>query len=228
MNPFYVDEQLFKDLKLSRNELARQLNLNGSNIENKCIIGSFQRDSRGDDLSKSKWHKNPEMMLDILNRLDKTKIILLLAGPRRHFIIRECRKHGIPYIFYGDESFIDKNLDDVSTNTVSYEKINLLYNLSDLCLLTSASEGGPKAVIEAGLTKTLVLCTPVGFAPDLLDPQSICTTTDEFRLKIESMISNPNSVDDLIQKNYENVSKINNFEAYKQRIKHIIDTVSNE
>jgi len=227
-NPFYVDELIFKDFNLSKEELAKKLNLKVERIENKCIIGSFQRDSRGDDVLKSKWHKNPEQMIDVLKSLDASKFILLLAGPRRHFVINECRKHKIPYIFFGDESYIDKKKDDVSKNNISYEMINLLYNICDLYVLTSASEGGPKAVIEAGLTKTPILSTPVGFAPDLLDPLSICSTTDEFRQKIESMISNPNSVDDLIQKNYENVSKINNFDAYKQRIKHIIDSVSNE
>ncbi len=227
INPFYVDELIFKDLGLTKEVLVEKLNLTAESIVNKYIIGSFQRDSRGDDVLKSKWHKNPERMINILKSLDASKYTLLLAGPRRHFVINECRKHKIPYLFVGDESYIDKNKDDVFKNNISFETINMLYNLCDLYLLTSDSEGGPKAVIEAGLTKTPILSTPVGFATDLLNQESICTSVDEFKFKTESFINTPETVRLLVQKNYENVSKINNFEAYKQRIKHIIETVSN-
>jgi glycosyltransferase involved in cell wall biosynthesis len=228
INPFYVDETRFLKLELNKKKIAEHLKIDFNKIENKFLIGSFQRDSTGGDLSKSKWHKNPELMIEILNRCDKNKMVLILAGPRRHFVVKECRKHMIPYIFVGDESCIDKMIDDVGINNLCLKNMNLLYNLIDLYLITSVSEGGPKAVIEAALTKTHVLSTTVGFASDLLDQSSLCMNAEDFIAKIDTMISNPLSTNERIRKNYEVVSEINNFEAYKQRIKRIIETVSNE
>ena len=228
INPFYVDENIFKTLSISKKEITEKLKINHNLIKEKFLIGSFQRDSRGDDLTKPKWHKNPELLIEILKNIDKNKFILLLAGPRRHFIVNECKKYNIPYIFIGNENFINEMKDDVAINNLSKNRINLLYNLVDLYIVTSASEGGPKAIIEASLTKTAILSTPVGFAPEMLNSDFICNNKDEFLIKIIKLTENESYRKKAVAENYEKVSTINNFDAYKQRLKKIFETILNE
>ena len=43
----------------------------------------------------------------------------------------------------------------------------------DLYLVTSRLEGGPQAILECAITKTPVLSTDVGIAPEILHPDSI-------------------------------------------------------
>ncbi len=166
--PFFVDTKIFYKITASKKKLLKKLNMADAKIQDKLLIGSFQRDSLGRDLSKPKWQKDPDLLITILKDLPSNKFILVLAGPRRHYLIKECKKFNLPYIFVGDETFISSNQDDVRVNNLSLKKINLLYNLIDVYLVTSKSEGGPKAILEAALTKTLIFSTAVGLAPDIL------------------------------------------------------------
>lgn len=227
-NPFYVDEKKFFKIEKNKKEIAETLNIDYNKLKNKFLIASFQRDSLGKDLTKQKWHKNPQKIIDVLKKIDTENILLLLAGPRRHFIINQCKKNNIPYFYVGDETFVQKMTDDVAVNILSEEKINLLYNLSDLYLVTSVSEGGPKSVTEASLTKTAILSTKVGMAADMLNEFSICKNDQDFISKINQLKSEQNLREKLIENNYKKVSEINNFEAYKNRIKNIIETVAND
>lgn len=136
-------------------------------LSRRIIIGSFQRDSLGNDLMKPKWQKNPDLLIEICKKI-KNDVLLVLAGPRRHYIINQCRKYGILYIFIGDELYIDENKDDLAVNNLPYHIINDLYNIIDLYLVCSVSEGGPKAIIESSLSKTLIFSTDVGFAKEYL------------------------------------------------------------
>jgi hypothetical protein len=166
--PFLVDKKIFYKLPDTKIELAKKLNVAYSKISNKTLIGSFQRDSLGSDLSKPKWQKNPALLVKILKKLPPEKYVLVLAGPRRHYLINECKKNNIPYIFIGNEDAIKQNRDDALENNLSLDKINLLYNLIDIYIVSSKSEGGPKAILEAALTETLIFSTPVGLAEDIL------------------------------------------------------------
>lgn len=223
INPFYVDTDTFKPLNKTKKELIKSLKLNYNLFTDKVVISSFQRDSRGDDLKKSKWHKNPELLVEVLKKLDKTKYIFLLAGPRRHFIINECKKNNIPYVFVGNEKLINEAKDDINENNISLSKINILYNLSDLYLVTSASEGGPKAIIESMLTKTAIFSTAVGFAPEFLESSLICNNINEFLEKINNFISSKETYMKVIERNFIKVNQINNFDDYKKRLSKIIE-----
>lgn len=176
--PFLVDKHIFLKLPETRKEIAAILGIDVYHIENKILIGSFQRDSCGYDLLKAKWHKNPDLLIEILRELPKEKLCLILAGPRRHYLINECKKFHIPYIFVGDESFIKNKKDDLVKNNLDLEKINLLYNLIDIYLVTSVSEGGPKAILEASLVRKLIFSTDVGLAKDILSPELIYNKDD--------------------------------------------------
>jgi len=189
--PFFVDPQIFHELKESKEALCRKMGIDHERLKGKFVIGSFQRDSLGADLTKPKWQKGPELLVDILDKLPKEKVVLLLAGPRRHYILNECKKRNIETVFYGDMSPIDAGKDDILENNQSLEKINQLYNLSDLYIVSSKSEGGPKAILESALTKTPIFSTPVGFAEDFLSKELIFNNCDQAVKKIKKFMENP-------------------------------------
>lgn len=176
--PFYVSPEKFFKIEKSKKEISEDLGIDFNLIKDKIIVGSFQRDSLGTDLQKPKWQKNPDLLIKILKEIPREKIVLVLAGPRRHYIISQCKKYNIPYIFVGDKKFIDKNEDDIRENNLSEEKINILYNLIDVYLVTSKSEGGPKSIIESLLTETSVYSTDVGLSADFLPKSKIFSDTE--------------------------------------------------
>ena len=51
--------------------------------------------------------------------------------------------------------------------------LNELYNILDLYIVSSRIEGGPQAILECAATKTPILSTKVGVAPEVLHPESI-------------------------------------------------------
>ena len=57
--PFYADEKIFDKVNKSREEIAQELGINYELLRDRLVIGSFQRDSLGADLSKPKWQKGP-------------------------------------------------------------------------------------------------------------------------------------------------------------------------
>lgn len=217
-NPFYVDENIFNKLDITKQEICNMLNIDYQVIENKVLIGSFQRDSLGSDLTQPKWQKDPDILIDIMKLLDKNKYLLLLAGPRRHYVIEECKKYDINYIFVGDESYIKDKKDDINSNGLPIEKMPYLYNLTDIYIVSSKSEGGPKAIPESLLCNTKVISTDVGFASDLLDKQYIFTSPEEATNKI-----------DKLQESGEQKSKVNEFyssELFQKRIEDILHKVA--
>ena len=58
-------------------------------------------------------------------------------------------------------------------NMVSIKQLNELYNCLDLYVVSSRCEGGPRAIVECGLTKTPIISTNVGIAPELMHEESL-------------------------------------------------------
>jgi glycosyltransferase involved in cell wall biosynthesis len=54
-----------------------------------------------------------------------------------------------------------------------FNELNELYNCLDLYIVSSRYEGGPQAIFECALTKTPIISTNVGVAPEVLSPNSI-------------------------------------------------------
>jgi len=117
--------------------------------------------------------------------------------------------------------------DDISTNNLPLQTINLLYNIVDLYLVTSKSEGGPKAIIEASLAKTPILATEVGMAPDLLDDFCLCNDLTNFIDKIEILMNDIKIKEKIIKSNYQKVFSINNYSAFKGRLDKIVRAAIN-
>jgi glycosyltransferase involved in cell wall biosynthesis len=218
-NPFYVDESVFRKNDLNREELCNKLQLDIKLLKDRFLIGSFQRDSLGSDLTKPKWQKNPDLLVDIFKKLDSKKILLIIAGPRRHYLINLCRNFKIDYVFLGDKKYIDDGVDDLKINALSLEVMPYLYNLIDLYLVTSKSEGGPKAIPESILCETRVLSTDVGFARDLLDDEFIYSDVLDAVNKINNFLSIK------INENQSNISDYYTFSAFSNRISCILKGV---
>ncbi len=186
--PYYIDFELFKSAKNTypKQKILKKYNIPHDLVKNKIIISSFQRDTLGTDLSKPKWQKGPELLIELLKDLPKEKFILLLAGPRRHFVLNQCKKYNIPYHYIGKEM----QEDDITVNSLSFDKMPDLYKITDLYLVTSKSEGGPKAILETTAMKVNIFSTDVGLAADFLEKKNIFKDTDTYKKAVYDFVVN--------------------------------------
>jgi len=168
--PFYVRSGIFKEQEV---EAADLFELSEEELNKKILIGSFQRDTLGDDLSQPKWQKDPELFVEIVRRFPPSQVLVILAGPRRHYIINRLKECGIPYLYIGNEELVEEGVDDIRKNNIPKSLISKLYNVIDVYLVTSKSEGGPKGILEASLCNTPVVSPDVGIASDVLDDKLI-------------------------------------------------------
>jgi len=124
-------------------------------------IGSFQRDSEGHNPNLPKLSKGPDRLVKIIQHykeIKDNKILVILSGKRRDFLINELEKLGINYLY--------KEMVDLKT-------VNELYNILDLYIVSSRFEGGPQSVLECAITKTPIISTDVGLASSVLSSSSI-------------------------------------------------------
>ncbi len=163
--PFWVNQNIWF-YKNQKYELRKKYGFSESDY----LIGSFQRDTEGNDLKSPKLIKGPDIFLDIVKKinLNEENLKIILTGKRRQYLIENFNKFGIKYKYY---------------EMVNFETINNLYNILDLYLVTSRVEGGPQAIIECGLTKTPILSTDVGIAQNILDPKSIFNENNFFEAR---------------------------------------------
>lgn len=178
--PYAIDGKIFFPIK-DRAALCKQFNIPASAY----IIGNFHRDTEGADLLQPKMQKSPEMMVAILRELKSRGVAchVLLAGPRRHWIRRALTGESIPFTFIGRQGIEE---DDYAVNILPREKLNELYNVCDLYLISSRWEGGPQSAMEAAAARTKILSTPLGVARDILQPESLYSTVTEAVDKIAS------------------------------------------
>src|SRR3546814_12592979 len=94
---------------------------------------------------------------------------VVLAGPRRTWIRRRLQALRVPYTFVGTTTAHDR--EDLAANTLPREVLTELYNIVDLCLIASRSEGGPRAALEVPAAGCTVLRRRRGLTPDLLPDQ---------------------------------------------------------
>lgn len=162
----YFDNKLISSKKLWIN------NKNFYNIPNKdglrkkynfspnaYLVGSFQKDTEG-KTNLPKLSKGPDIFVNIVKDIYLTKpnVEVILTGLRREYIITELEKAGIKYHYF---------------NMATIEELNEFYNCLDLYIISSRCEGGPRAVFEAGITRTPIISTRVGIAPELMGRSSL-------------------------------------------------------
>ena len=157
---------------------------------NVLTIGSFQRDTEGSDLKSPKLEKGPDILIDILKGISKYQNIhVILAGWRRQYVVNRLDELDISY------EYREKCDDDILVN---------LYHKVDLYLSCGRYEGGPQSILECSSTKTPILSTPVGIAPEILDVGCLCADVDHFIKKIMENVAK-----DYVDVNYNNIQKYN-------------------
>ena len=77
-----------------------------------------------------------------------------MTGKRRNYVITELKKRNIDFKYF---------------EMVDFSKINELYNLLDLYIVSSRFEGGPQSILECAATKTPIISTDVGIAKEILN-----------------------------------------------------------
>lgn len=204
--PYIADLSNFYYIK-DKNALKRKYGINNQ----KFVIGSFMRDSLGDDLGSPKLEKGPDIFVQIIKRVCEmvgyNQILVLLGGPRRHWIRSEFEREGIPYLYIGNLV----ETDDIEINILPSYIVNELLNISDLVIISSRSEGGPRGILEAGATRTPIISTDVGIAKDVLNKSVIYENiSDAVEMTIRQIYDKEYNA--LCEENYNNVKKNHSLE----------------
>ena len=153
--PFWVNQKIFFDIK----DIG-QFRTKYKFRDDEYLVGSFQRDSEGEDPKLPKLIKGPDQFIKIVKKLKKSNenLKVLLTGKRRDYIINELIKNNIKYELF---------------EMVDFTTLNELYNCLDLYIVASRIEGGPQAILECATNKTPIVSTDVGVASEILSDESI-------------------------------------------------------
>jgi len=225
MVPYVIDTNSFRPIWPSDPALG-QLRNDYAIPTDSYLIGSFQRDTEGSDLKSPKMVKGPDIFLEILTILKRRGLNfhVLLAGPRRQWLIGQLRSRQIPFTYVGQET----QTDDMNLNSLARETLNILYNLLDLYVVSSRSEGGPHSILEAGASKCKVISSNVGLAPDALEPACIYKNPIEAANIIEYDIRE-SSLTEMVSGLYERIldkhspdSVVNDFTGIYARINNAL------
>ncbi len=179
--PYCIDPEVFRPVTVERSQYG---------IPNDAyVIGNFHRDSEGADLARPKTQKGPDIFFQIARELHRRnpKTFVLLAGPRRHWLRGQLAQAGIPFRFVGEVM----DTDDYTVNILDRPMLNRLYQLLDVCVISSRWEGGPYSALEAVFAGRRVISTPVGIARDVLPESCLYRSVDEAVSLLEGNISAP-------------------------------------
>jgi glycosyltransferase involved in cell wall biosynthesis len=118
-------------------------------------VGSFQKDGQGwGEGNEPKMIKGPDIFLRVIDLLHRHyPIFVLLSGPARGYVKRGLQKLGVPFRHFVEEDYL---------------RIPRLYQATDIYLITSREEGGPKGALEAMATGIPLVSTEVGLVPELV------------------------------------------------------------
>jgi hypothetical protein len=190
--PFWINDKIFYPLH-NKDQIRKKYNLNKSDF----VIGSFQRDSEGSDLSKPKLIKGPDRLIEIYKYYKNVypNLTILLTGRRRDYIINELKKEKINFVY---------------KEMVNFDELNELYNCLDLYIVASRKEGGPQAILECAITETPILSTDVGIASEILSPESIFTMSNFQNAKPNVNWALKNTKKHTIPNSFENFKKMFN------------------
>jgi glycosyltransferase involved in cell wall biosynthesis len=120
------------------------------------VVGSFVKDGVGmDDGFEPKLLKGPNTFVAVVERLRERipELSVLLTGPARGYVRRELERLAVPCRH---------------RLLSSRDELAGAYAETDVCLVTSRQEGGPKAVLEAMASGVPFVSTRVGQAAELV------------------------------------------------------------
>lgn len=221
--PYTVDLNIFKLLNNHNQELnhiKQQLNI----PKDFYIIGNFHRDTEGYDLKSPKLMKGPDIFIEIIKELVKrqNKVHVLLAGPRRFWVIKQLELLSIPYTYYGQK--LEENQDDIRINNLSLETINILYNIIDLYIVSSRTEGGPRSILETASSKCKIVSTSVGIAQDILTEECIYHDPLKAVELIEKDIKE-NFLIKTVEKHFECVTSLHSSKSNKSLLERLYNNL---
>ncbi len=153
--PFWINQNIFYEIN-TKDSIRKKFNL----PDDSFLVGSFQRDSEGNNPNKAKYIKGPDQFIEIVRYLKtiNKNLEVVLTGKRRDYIVSELKKYNIGYYIF---------------EMTDFESLNEIYNCIDLYIVASRIEGGPQAIMECAITKTPIISTDVGIASEILSPKSI-------------------------------------------------------
>lgn len=158
--PYWCNDEIwFKTLE-SKIELRAKYKV----PEDAYVCFSAQRDTEGSSITSGEYlpklEKGADKLADfiIAQSAVHPNMHVVLGGWRRQYVIKRLQQAGVPYTYI---------------ELPKQEVINDLYNLCDLYPVASRWEGGPQSLIEAALTGTPVVSTPVGIANDVLTHSAV-------------------------------------------------------
>lgn len=162
-------------------------------LSGRRILASFQRDTEGSSIGPNlipaaKFEKGPDRYVKIIERFKRDEVVPFFPGWRRDFI----------------KLMLEEDYDIVTGDKMQAGMLNGVYNLighfDGYYLVTSRHEGGPQAVLEAAQTRVKILSSDVGIASEVLHPDCICRSTDEFEKKIRE-----DAIEHTVDYNFESV-----------------------
>jgi len=161
--PFWIDDKVFFSIN-DKNKIKQKWKVDKKDY----LIGSFQRDSEGKNPKLPKLIKGPDIFFDIVKDIysDRKEVRVILTGKKRDYLINRLEKDSIPFNYY---------------ENISMQEINELYNILDMYIVSSRLEGGPQAILESAITKTPIISTDVGIAPEVLSQESIFNDVKSFK-----------------------------------------------
>jgi len=194
--PFWIDDKKYFEID-DKSNLRKKYQI----PKEKFVIGSFQRDTEGEDLISPKLSKGPDKFIKFINEMSiaNKDIFVLLSGYRRQYIIQQLESLNIDYKY-------------IQQSSISV--LNELYNTLDLYIVGSRVEGGPQSIMECGLIKVPIISTNVGIAEEILSKKSIIKNDinsavadiDHARKQVEDYII-PNGItnfEEMFNRIYEN------------------------
>lgn len=164
---------------------------------NAICIGSFQKDGQGwAEGNEPKSIKGPDIFLKVIELLHKSyPIFVLLSAPARGFVKRGLEELGVPFHHVVEED---------------YFRIPRLYQATDIYLITSREEGGPKGALEAMASGVPLVSTEVGLVPDLVRNQAEGRTTEsedvnQLAAHVSDLIERPELREELSKNGVERI-----------------------
>jgi glycosyltransferase involved in cell wall biosynthesis len=153
VRPFWINEKLWQPTE-------KQTIRKNMNLEDAFWVGSFQRDTEGNDLKSPKKEKGPDIFCDAMCWLKEENFSpkVLLSAWRREYVRTRLEQSKISFRFY---------------ELVQISEMKAMYAACDLYVVGSRYEGGPQAIFECAAMKVPIVSTNVGAASEILHPNSI-------------------------------------------------------
>jgi len=153
--PFWLNKKIWFEIE-DKDLIKKEYGISNDEF----LVGSFQRDTEGYDLTSPKLSKGPDQFFEIVKYLNSQNenLKVILSGKRRNYLINKLKKEGIKFDYF---------------EMVSFEELNKLYNILNLYIVASRYEGGPQSIPECALLGVPIISTDVGIASEILDSNAI-------------------------------------------------------